>query len=91
MVSLFDPGAETAIPNMRIFGERKGVPLIRISPADPAKETGRLASIPLGALEALKGIEAALRIDGLRWHDYDIFATHSMGRARRRATCAGTA
>ena len=54
-------GAGTAIPSVRRFGERQGVPMIRINPDDPAVESARLVSIRKGALAALKDLEAAMQ------------------------------
>jgi hypothetical protein len=53
---LLELGAGTAIPSVRIFGERQRAPLVRINPADPAYEEERLLSIPAGALAGLKRI-----------------------------------
>ena len=53
-------GAGTAIPSVRLFGERQGVPLIRINPDVVEGERGQILGIPLGALEAVKNIAKAL-------------------------------
>jgi NAD-dependent SIR2 family protein deacetylase len=61
---LIEVGAGTAIPTLRRFADRLGVPLIRINPHP--EEAGvalpRDVSIPLGALEGLHGIADALGV-----------------------------
>lgn len=51
-------GAGTNIPTVRHFGEALDVPLIRINPTEPAIVRGRDVSLAMGALEALRGIDA---------------------------------
>ena len=69
-VLVVEMGAGTAIPSVRSFGERlvegrSGViaSLIRINPRESHAPShlppGRVVSIPMGALEGLRGIEAA--------------------------------
>jgi len=53
-------GAGTAIPSVRLFGEHQDAPLIRINPAEAPGEHGRVLAIPLGALDAVKGIADTL-------------------------------
>lgn len=52
-------GAGTNIPTVRRFGEALDVPLIRINPTEPAVVRSRDVSLPMGALKALRGIDAA--------------------------------
>jgi NAD-dependent SIR2 family protein deacetylase len=61
---VIEVGAGTAIPSVRIFGERQGVPMIRINPDDVAVETEKLRVIPMGALETLREIEKELKASG---------------------------
>jgi len=58
---VIEVGAGTAIPSVRLFGERQGVPLIRINPAEAPLADNRGVTIPIGALAAVQGIAAALR------------------------------
>lgn len=51
-------GAGTNIPTVRRFGEDVGAPMIRINPTDSA--LGRGVSLAMGALDALRGIDAAV-------------------------------
>lgn len=53
-------GAGTAIPSVRLFGERQEAPIIRINPAEEPGEHGGVLGIPLGALAALKALRDAL-------------------------------
>ena len=57
-------GAGTAIPTIRLLGERHGrrggATLVRINPREPRAPLPHL-SLPLGALEGLNGIDAVLR------------------------------
>lgn len=53
-------GAGTNIPTVRRFGEALDVPLIRINPTEAAIVRRRDLSLPMGALEALRGIDAVL-------------------------------
>ena len=55
-----EAGAGTAIPTVRYLGEKAGCPLIRINPAESAVDRHRDISIPLGALEGISRIAAAL-------------------------------
>lgn len=63
---IIELGAGTAIPTLRRFADRLGAPLIRINPR--AEEAGvaltRDVSMPLGALEGLRGIAAAMGLAG---------------------------
>ena len=54
-------GAGTAIPSVRVFGERQRAPLVRINPREPAVDGGRAVGIALGALDALGRIERILK------------------------------
>jgi NAD-dependent SIR2 family protein deacetylase len=53
-------GAGTAIPSVRVFGERQNAPLIRINP-DAAASRGGTVSMQMGALEALRLIHSLVR------------------------------
>lgn len=53
-------GAGTDIPSVRHYCESVRASLIRINPRDPQLDEARGASLPLGALEAMHGIRAAL-------------------------------
>lgn len=57
-------GAGTAIPTLRRFAERFGAPLIRINskPAEAEVALARDVSIPLGALEGIRGIASAMDV-----------------------------
>lgn len=59
---IIEIGAGTAIPTLRRFADRVGAPLIRINPnpEEAVVALSRDVSIPLGALEGLRGIAAAL-------------------------------
>lgn len=57
-------GAGTSIPTVRLFGENLSCPIIRINPSEPQVGEGRNVSLPVGALEGLKGIADALRREG---------------------------
>lgn len=54
-------GAGTAIPSVRRFGERLNVPLIRINVRESEGRGTNVVSIPLGGLDALCRIDAAMR------------------------------
>lgn len=54
-------GAGTAIPSVRHFGERQRAPLIRINVRESQASRNNMISIPLGALEALSLIDAAVK------------------------------
>ena len=54
---VIEVGAGTAIPSVRIFGERQGVPMIRINPDDEEERTEQRVTIRKGALEALRELE----------------------------------
>lgn len=58
-------GAGTAVPTVRRFGERLGVPLIRINVAEPAVARAQDIGVAAGARDTLRGIHAALRAQGL--------------------------
>ena len=62
-VAVIELGAGTVVPNVRFQCERYaqgfGTPLIRINPGEPQVPEGAI-SLPLGALEALRGINALL-------------------------------
>lgn len=60
---IIELGAGTAIPTLRRFAERLAAPLIRINPhaAEAGVALARDVSIPLGALEGLRGIADAMR------------------------------
>lgn len=51
-------GAGTNIPTVRRYGEALDAPLIRINPTEPAVVRRRDVSLAMGALEALRGIDA---------------------------------
>lgn len=53
-------GAGRSIPTVRLFGEKLDVPLIRINLTEPIVGNGKGVSLMMGALEALRGIDAAL-------------------------------
>lgn len=57
---LIELGAGKAVATVRRFGEGLGYPLIRINLRDPDVGKAKHISVPLGALAALEGIEAAL-------------------------------
>lgn len=59
---LIEIGAGTAIPTLRRFADRIGAAMIRINsnPEEAGVALARDVSIPLGALEGLRGIAAAL-------------------------------
>jgi hypothetical protein len=50
-------GAGTAIPSVRMFGERQGVPLIRINPDDREASSETRVVIRQGALAALRALD----------------------------------
>ena len=53
-------GAGTDIPSVRSFCERQGRPLIRVNPREPALCSRHGVSLSMGALEAMRGIRAAI-------------------------------
>jgi NAD-dependent SIR2 family protein deacetylase len=53
-------GAGTSIPTVRLFGETLDVPLIRVNPTEPVVGQWNGVSLMMGALEALRGIDAAM-------------------------------
>ncbi len=53
-------GAGTAIPTVRIFGERQDAPIVRINTDDAKTQVGRGVSLPMTGLEAMRGIASAL-------------------------------
>ncbi len=53
-------GAGTAIPTVRLFGERLGCPLVRVNPGEAQVERACDIGIALGAREGIAGIAAAL-------------------------------
>lgn len=53
-------GAGTAIPSVRHFGERQHAPLIRINPRESRTRSPANVSLPMGALEALRAMDALL-------------------------------
>jgi NAD-dependent SIR2 family protein deacetylase len=55
-------GAGKTIATIRRLGENLGFPLIRINLRDPDVGTAKHISVPMGALAALEGIEAAVRL-----------------------------
>ncbi|MBL8472795.1 MAG: NAD-dependent deacetylase [Rhodocyclaceae bacterium] len=57
-------GAGTQVPTVRMTAEYLGAPILRINPREPQLPAGRGESLALGALEALRGIEAALAAGG---------------------------
>lgn len=57
---VLEVGAGTAIPTVRLFGERLSRPLIRLNPSESAVGMRRDIGIPLGALEGISAIAAAL-------------------------------
>jgi hypothetical protein len=64
-VVIIELGAGENIPTVRRFGHQQRGPLIRINPRDPFLSAERKGvSIPRGGLEALRGIETALRQSG---------------------------
>ena len=64
---VIEVGAGTAVPTVRHFGASLGVPLIRINPAEPELYGAHGVALGENALEALKGIAAALADMG--WGD----------------------
>lgn len=52
-------GAGSHVPTVRWFSETLGEPLVRINPTEP-EIPGRGVSLPMGGLEGLQGIRAAL-------------------------------
>ena len=50
-------GAGTAIPSVRVFGERQGVPMIRINPDDREASSETRVVIRQGALAALRALD----------------------------------
>ncbi|HRH74576.1 NAD-dependent deacetylase [Zoogloea sp.] len=56
-------GAGSHVPTVRWFSETLGEPLVRINPTEP-EIPGRGVSLPMGGLEALQGIRAALDSSG---------------------------
>ena len=63
-LAVIEIGAGTAIPTLRHFGERlverRGAKLVRINPRESQASPGQGVGIALGALDALRGIDAAL-------------------------------
>jgi NAD-dependent SIR2 family protein deacetylase len=57
---VFEIGAGTAIPSVRIFGEDQGVPIIRINTVEAKNEAGRGVSLAIGGIEAMRGIASVL-------------------------------
>ncbi|MFT3758407.1 SIR2 family NAD-dependent protein deacylase [Thauera sp.] len=57
-------GAGTAIPSVRLFGERQGAPLIRINLREAGMTSGTKVCLPLRGSEAMNGIVNALREEG---------------------------
>ncbi|ATE59898.1 SIR2 family NAD-dependent protein deacylase [Thauera sinica] len=53
-------GAGTAIPSVRLFGEGRDAPMIRINPAESATSADRGVSLPLTGTQAMRGIADAL-------------------------------
>ena len=53
-------GAGTDIPSVRRFCESVRAPLIRINPREPQLGEARGVSLPMGALEAMRGIHATM-------------------------------
>ena len=63
-VVIVEMGAGTAIPSVRHFSEQTakkyGASIIRINPREFVVPSQRDIGIPMGSLEALRGIDAAL-------------------------------
>ena len=57
-------GAGTAIPSVRLFGERQSAPLIRINLREAGPSSGTKVCLPLKASEAMNGIVNALCREG---------------------------
>jgi hypothetical protein len=53
-------GAGKSVATVRMMSERSGFPLIRINLRDPEVSAPGHIGVPMGALAALEGIEAAL-------------------------------
>lgn len=53
-------GAGTALPSIRMFGERLRTPLIRLNPGETAGSGPQLLKLPLGALAGLQAMDEAL-------------------------------
>ncbi|BAL24008.1 Sir2 family NAD-dependent protein deacetylase [Azoarcus sp. KH32C] len=53
-------GAGTAIPSVRLFGERQDAPLIRINPTEAKTSSERGVSLPMTGAEAMRGIASEL-------------------------------
>lgn len=60
-------GAGTHIPTARMMGQSIAAPMIRINPGEATVPHTRDVSLPVGALEGLRGIEAVLTRIGA-WH-----------------------
>lgn len=60
-------GAGTHIPTARMMGQSIAAPMIRINPGEATVPHTRDVSLPVGALEGLRGIEAVLTRVGA-WH-----------------------
>ena len=56
-------GAGQSIPTVRCFSENQNGFLIRINPAEPERSGANYMGFKMGGLVALRGIEAAMKID----------------------------
>ncbi len=54
-------GAGTAIPTVRLFGQRQACPMIRINPTESAASSKQDVQIPTGALAGVRSIVDCLR------------------------------
>ncbi len=61
---MIEIGAGTAIPSVRLFGERQGAPLIRINLREAGMTSGTKVCLPLSGSEAMNGIVNALCEEG---------------------------
>ena len=61
-MAVLEFGAGTAVPTVRFECERQRPHLIRINPRDSETPDPQSLSIPCGALEAIRGIERALKL-----------------------------
>jgi NAD-dependent SIR2 family protein deacetylase len=60
--AVIELGAGTAIPTVRMIGQMTKGPMIRINPRDSVVRRKSDISLPVGALEGLQGIAAALGV-----------------------------
>ena len=63
-LGVIEIGAGTAIPSVRLFGERQGAPLIRINLREAGTTPGKKVCLSLRGSEAMNGSMNALREEG---------------------------